>query len=101
MWVTFASFVKAPFLLLSLALSSIVKEESARLRRKKAYKAQDTVPRPDRSQQAWSPLGNPWVLTRARLINSSILSSQDMKLMGEGEGTPNSGSKFEIGTKKA
>lgn len=62
---------------------------------------QATVPRPDRPQTAWSALGNPWVLTRARLINSSILSPQDTRQNGEGEGPPNSGSKVEPGSKEA
>lgn len=37
---------------------------------------------------------------KAKLINSSILSPQDMSLLGE-EGTPNPESKVEIGTKEA
>lgn len=92
MWVNFASFVKAPFWKSRKIVPGLEK--------KGLIGQQATVPRPDRSQQAWSALRNPWVLTRGRLIYSSILSPQNMRLMGE-EDAPNSGSKVETGTKEA
>lgn len=59
-WVIFVFFVKAPFWK--------PRKKVPRLQEKEIMGQQATVPRPDRSQLALSALGNPWVLTRARLI---------------------------------
>lgn len=43
---------------------------------------QATAPRPDRLQRAESPLGNPWVLARARLIYIIHIKNLYLKPLG-------------------